>query len=61
MTNLIETGADTVVSGNPGCLLQINLGLRARNLPIQAVHPVELLDRAYQESSKNTEGRGSKP
>jgi glycolate oxidase iron-sulfur subunit len=36
-----------VVTGNPGCLMQIGAGLRAANLPIGVVHPVELLDLSY--------------
>ena len=42
-----ETGADVVVSGNPGCSLQIEKGLKERGLNIRVVHPVELLDWAY--------------
>ncbi len=41
-----ETGASHVAIGNIGCLLQITLGLRQANVPVQAVHPVELLDWA---------------
>jgi len=41
-----ETGASHVAIANIGCLLQITLGLRQANLPVQAVHPVELLDWA---------------
>ena len=43
---IIETGASTVASGNPGCLLQIARGLRERGAAIEVVHPVELLARA---------------
>jgi glycolate oxidase iron-sulfur subunit len=42
-----ETGAEVVVSGNPGCTLQIEKGLKERGLNIRVVHPVELLDWAY--------------
>ncbi len=42
-----ETGADVVASGNPGCTLQIEKGLKERGLNIRVVHPVELLDWAY--------------
>jgi glycolate oxidase iron-sulfur subunit len=45
--NLARTGAQAVASGNPGCLLQIEMGLRARGIPMRTVHPVELLDEAY--------------
>jgi len=36
-----------VATGNPGCLMQIGAGLRARGLAIGVVHPVELLDESY--------------
>ncbi|MBI2884313.1 MAG: 4Fe-4S dicluster domain-containing protein [Candidatus Methylomirabilis oxyfera] len=42
-----ETGANIVVSGNPGCSLQIEKGIRERGLKIRVMHPVELLDASY--------------
>lgn len=36
-----------IATGNPGCLMQIGAGLRARRLRIGVVHPVELLDESY--------------
>jgi glycolate oxidase iron-sulfur subunit len=39
---------DLIVTGNPGCLMQIGAGLRAAGLPIGVAHPVELLDMSYQ-------------
>ncbi len=47
-----ETGAEVVVSGNPGCSLQIEKGLKERGLDIRVLHPVELLDWSY----RGTEG-----
>jgi glycolate oxidase iron-sulfur subunit len=41
-----ESGARVVAAGNPGCLLQIARGCRERRLPIDVVHPVELLARS---------------
>jgi glycolate dehydrogenase iron-sulfur subunit len=41
---------DFVVTGNPGCLMQIGAGLRAARLPIDVAHPVELLDHSYREA-----------
>jgi glycolate oxidase iron-sulfur subunit len=35
-----------VVSGNPGCLLQIAKGARARGLDLEVRHPVEVLARS---------------
>ena len=37
-------GAAVVVSGNPGCSLQIERGLKEQGINIPVVHPVELLD-----------------
>jgi glycolate oxidase iron-sulfur subunit len=42
-----ESGADTVVTANPGCIMQISAGARINQLPIAVIHPVELLDAAY--------------
>lgn len=38
---------DIVVTGNPGCIMQIGAGLRAAALPTRVAHPVELLDLSY--------------
>lgn len=45
-----EPRPDLVVTGNPGCLMQIGAGLRAARLPIEVAHPVELLDLSYDEA-----------
>ncbi len=43
--NLLTTGAEAVLSANPGCLLQLMNGLRRRGLKaMPALHMVELLD-----------------
>jgi glycolate oxidase iron-sulfur subunit len=43
--NLLTTGAQAVLSANPGCLLQLMSGLRRRGLKVMpAFHMVELLD-----------------
>ena len=44
---IASTGADTVATGNPGCLMQIAKGLRERGLAVDVRHPVELLAEAY--------------
>jgi glycolate oxidase iron-sulfur subunit len=44
--DIIGTGAETVAVGNPGCLLQIEAGLRARGAGVRVVHPVSLLAEA---------------
>jgi glycolate oxidase iron-sulfur subunit len=55
---IAETGARTVVSGNPGCLLQIAKGARARGLDLEVVHPVTLLARAVDAGAAHSEGAG---
>lgn len=45
--NIAATGAEVVVIGNPGCLLQIRYGLRRHGLAVEAIHTATLLDRAY--------------
>ena len=47
--NIQATEADVVVTGNPGCLMQIRAGLQQHGLPIQAVHTIDLLAQAYEE------------
>jgi glycolate oxidase iron-sulfur subunit len=50
ISRLKETGAEVLVAGNPGCLLQIGMGIRRYGLSIKTAHPVELLDWAYRGS-----------
>jgi len=47
--NIQATEADLVVTGNPGCLMQIRAGLQQRGLLIKAIHTVDLLAEAYEE------------
>ena len=44
---ILATGAEAVVTANPGCILQIQQGLRERGRDVRVLHIVELLDRAY--------------
>jgi glycolate oxidase iron-sulfur subunit len=48
LDRIVETGARTVVSGNPGCLLQLQAGAAARGLRLETIHPVELVARAVE-------------
>ena len=47
LKHIRTTGAHTVATANPGCLLQILNGARAQNLPLRVVHPITLLAEAY--------------
>ncbi|MCB9155333.1 MAG: 4Fe-4S dicluster domain-containing protein [Caldilineae bacterium] len=44
--NVLATGADVLVTGNIGCLTQIDLHLRRLGKPVPMMHTIELLDRA---------------
>ncbi len=43
---IVATGARIVVTGNPGCHLQIERGLRETGSTVEVLHPVTLLRRA---------------
>jgi glycolate dehydrogenase iron-sulfur subunit len=45
--NVLATEAEAVVTANPGCILQIQAGLRAQGRALPVLHLVEILDRAY--------------
>jgi len=47
ISKLKETGVQVLVAGNPGCLLQIAMGIKRHGLNIRTAHPIELLDWAY--------------
>jgi glycolate oxidase iron-sulfur subunit len=47
LKNILATGADTLVSANAGCTLQIQAALRQAGHDIWVAHPMEILDRSY--------------
>jgi len=44
---ILDTGAQLVATGNPGCMMQIGAGLMMAGAPVDVVHPIELLDESY--------------
>jgi glycolate oxidase iron-sulfur subunit len=44
--NLLDTGAEAVVAGNPGCALQISAHTERLGRPLPVLHPMELLARS---------------
>jgi len=44
--NLIDTGAQAIAAGNPGCAAQLDMHLRQLGCPLPIHHPVELLSRS---------------
>ena len=47
MLDVMSTNCDVVSTANPGCMLQLDLGVRLNGGSQEVVHVVELLDRAY--------------
>ena len=47
MGYIAATGAEQVVTANPGCMMQIEQGLRSMGKPARVVHVVDVLDEAY--------------
>jgi glycolate oxidase iron-sulfur subunit len=47
LDNILATGAQAVVTGNAGCLLQIAREARSRGRRLWIAHPMELLDLSY--------------
>jgi glycolate oxidase iron-sulfur subunit len=47
LANIAATKAPLVVTGNPGCLMQIGAGLRQARVGARVVHPVDVLDASY--------------
>jgi glycolate oxidase iron-sulfur subunit len=41
--NLLETGAEAIAAGNPGCTLQISTYLEEMGKPLPVYHPMELV------------------
>ncbi len=54
MGNVAKTGADTLVSSCPACIMQLACGVSQQKLPISVLEIVELLDEAY----RNAKGNG---
>jgi glycolate oxidase iron-sulfur subunit len=54
LKHIAATGAATVATANPGCLLQLITGASQRGLPLRVAHPVSLLAEAYRSSPPPT-------
>lgn len=48
--NILATGAQMVVTGNIGCMTQIQTHLHALGQPLPILHTLEVLDRAYEKA-----------
>jgi glycolate oxidase iron-sulfur subunit len=47
MEAIAETGAELVITGNPGCTIQIQEGSRRYGPAVEVLHPVTVLHRAW--------------
>jgi glycolate oxidase iron-sulfur subunit len=47
MQNVEKAEADIIATANPGCMLQLEAGVRKWGQGERVVHVVELLDEAY--------------
>jgi glycolate oxidase iron-sulfur subunit len=45
--NVAATGADALVTANPGCLMQIKTALEQQGTPLPLLHTIELLDASF--------------
>jgi glycolate oxidase iron-sulfur subunit len=52
MKNILASGAHVVVTGNPGCAIQLQHGCRQAGAQIEIVHPATLLRRAYEAGNR---------
>jgi len=67
VAHIRETGAEAVVTENPGCIIQITQGLEAAGARVQVLHLAEVLDEAYRNAAPHPgplsrrEREGAKP
>jgi glycolate oxidase iron-sulfur subunit len=47
LKSIRATGAEQVITANPGCMMQIEMGLKSSGTPAKTLHVVDILDEAY--------------
>jgi len=47
-----STGAEVIVTANPGCMIQLAAGVRKQGRGQRVAHVVEILDEAYRNFGK---------
>lgn len=58
LKHLRDTEAEILLTGNPGCLLQLRRGIRKARLKMLVLHPVELLSWSYTGREPDSVQRG---
>lgn len=51
--NILATGAQAVITGNIGCMIQLRTHLKAVGKPLPVYHTIEILDMAYAHGQKS--------
>jgi Fe-S oxidoreductase len=51
MDDIEGTGCEIIAAANPGCMLQLEFGVRLREGNQRVSHLIEILDHAYEEQS----------
>ncbi|MGH7477869.1 MAG: (Fe-S)-binding protein, partial [Longimicrobiales bacterium] len=54
-----ESAAAVVITGNPGCIMQIGAGLLLARSPLTVAHPVELLAESYRRQVESAATRAA--
>jgi glycolate oxidase iron-sulfur subunit len=54
------TGAEIIVTANPGCMLQLRTGAQVFSHGQKVAHVVELLDAAYRKAEASAKGASAK-
>ncbi len=52
MSEVSATGARVIATANPGCMAQLEAGLRRRAMPGRVAHVMELLDESYRAEAR---------
>jgi glycolate oxidase iron-sulfur subunit len=50
MDEVEEAAPDAIVTANPGCMIQLETGVRRHGLPARVMHVMDVLDQSYQAS-----------
>lgn len=59
LDDLEQSGAQVLVTGNPGCHLQWATGIASRELPVEVLHLAEVLERSLQPRGESTDSQSS--
>ena len=60
MDDIVATNAGTIATANPGCMMQIEAGVRARALDTRVLHVIELLDESMRIAQASAHANGSR-